>query len=182
MSFLLPEQSELHDFGTHLPILEFVCQNIQTDSIFEYGMGNFSTKLFAKHFKSVIAVEMQEQNWYETMMNEKFDPEIVTLLCLIGQKDAINYFHEMNTQFSCIFVDGHGGNRWECINEAFGKSEVIVTHDTETSGYQWNLVNLPSNYRWLDIRNYVPWTSVITSNNILFEKLQKVFKCEERKK
>jgi hypothetical protein len=43
-----------------------------------------------------------------------------------GEKDAIKFFNILNTNFSIV--------RWECINEAFGKTD---THDTETPGYKW---------------------------------------------
>jgi hypothetical protein len=162
-------------YGTHIPILKSVTEQIDCHNIFEFGMGNYSTKLFAEKFKEVIAVEMQEEEWYKKMVMEKLPPH-VTLLCGIGTQPALDILNSMgNKRYSCIFVDGHGGNRWECINHAFNKTDVIVTHDTEYPGYNWHLVNKPPEYSWLDIKTYNPWTSVVTNNHDLIRHLTSVF-------
>ena len=96
--------------------------------------------------------------------------------CLLGEKDAIKFFNILNTNFSIIFVDGHGSNRWECINEAFGKTDIIVTHDTETPGYKWNLVNKPEDYVWIDVIEYNPWTSVLTRDKNIVHCCKKISK------
>jgi len=173
----LPVITELNNYNTHIPILEFIFNNIETDNIFEYGMGSYSTPLFSKKFKNVIAVEMQDESWYEKIKSENLGPN-VNLYCLLGEKKPIEFFRSLDTKFSCVFVDGHGGNRWECINEAFNKTDIIVAHDTETPGYNWNLVKLDDNYTWIDVINYNPWTSVITNNSELIEKIKSVFKMK----
>lgn len=167
----------MNDYATHLPILECISDNIECESIFEFGMGNYSTKLFADRFKKVISVEMQEEQWFKTMKEQNFGSH-VDLFCALGKKPAIDILNSLNNdvkKFSCIFVDGHGENRWECINESFKKTDIIVTHDTETAGYNWYLVNKPSNFIWIDIKEYNPWTSVITSNHDVVRFLVKKF-------
>ena len=164
----------MNDYATHLPILECISNNINCDSVFEFGMGNYSTKLFAERFKKVIAVEMQQQQWYDKMLAENFSPH-VSLNCALGERPAIDLLHSTNERYSCIFVDGHGSNRWECINESFNKTDIIVTHDTETAGYNWYLVNKPKNFIWIDIKTHNPWTSVITCNHDVIRFLIKSF-------
>jgi hypothetical protein len=164
----------LNDYSTHLPILKLICENIKPVSIFEYGMGYYSTQLFNEHCKKVYSVEMQDENWFNTITNLNY--QNVKFYCLLGEKDAIKFFNILNTNFSIVFVDGHGSNRWECINEAFGKTDIIVTHDTETPGYKWNLVNKPEDYVWIDVIEYNPWTSVLTRDKNMVELLQKNFK------
>ena len=175
-------------YGTHLPILQTISNVISCDSVFEFGMGNFSTKLFAERYKNVIAVEMQEESWYEEVKKgvkswrSGVDQSHVELLCGIGTKPALDILDSKKGRYSLIFVDGHGGNRWECINKSFGRSDIIVTHDTETAGYNWYLVQKPEDYVWVDIKDYDPWTSVLTNNNMIVDILFSKFKyCERRR-
>lgn len=164
----------MDDYSTHLPILECIANNIVCNNVFEFGMGNFSTKLFAERFNNVTSVEMQEYNWY-LIMQEQNLPSHVDLRVGLGETPAIDILNSINTTFSCIFVDGHGNNRWQCINESFAKTDIIVTHDTETPGYNWHLVEKPSNFTWIDIKQYNPWTSVITSNNDVISFITQAF-------
>lgn len=171
-------------YGTHLPILHTISNVISCDSVFEFGIGNFSTKLFAEKYKNVVAVEMQEESWYEEVkknMNFWNVPEqtSVQLHCGIGKQPALDVLKSHEGNFSLIFVDGHGENRWECINNAFGRTEIIVTHDTETAGYNWNFVQKPERYTWVDIKDYNPWTSVLTSNQMVVDILLSKFNCCE---
>lgn len=161
-------------YGTYIPILKAVTEHINCQNIFEFGMGNCSTKLFADKFAEVTSVEMQEEELYKKMVNEKL-PSNVTLLCGIGTQPALDILNSNDKRYSCIFVDGHGGNRWECINHSFGRTDVIVTHDTEYPGYDWNKVNKPPEYSWVDIKTYNPWTSIITKDYELIRYLLSIF-------
>lgn len=164
----------MNDYATHLPILECISNNISCDSVFEFGMGNYSTKLFAERFKKVTSVEMQEKQWYDNMMAQNL-PSHVSLHCALGERPAIDLLNSTKDRYSCILVDGHGSNRWECINESFDKTDIIVTHNTETIGYNWYLVNKPKHFTWIDIKLYNPWTSVITCNRDVIRLLVTTF-------
>lgn len=168
----------INEFSTHLPVLNIVKDFTDKNSVFEYGMGEYSTKFFSNNFKNVTSVEMQDKVWFEKISNLNL-PNVNTL-CMIGDSPAVDYFKKLNSNFSCVFVDGHGGNRWECINEAFNHTDIIIAHDTEERGYKWNLVNLPSHFTWLDICSYNPWTSVLTTNKDLIEILKSQFITKER--
>ena len=172
----------LNNYSTHIPILEYVLNNIENkNTIFEYGMGFYSTPLLSEKVDKVLfSVEMQDENWYKQIKNSNKLKNNVELYCMLGKDDAIEFFKNLQIKFDLIFVDGHGESRWKCINEAFGKCDIIITHDTETSSYNWHLVNLPNDYIWLDIKTYNPWTSVITNNKDLISKLSKEFNATIR--
>lgn len=160
--------------STHLPILECITNNIVCNNVFEFGIGNYITKLFAEKFGSVTSVEMEENKWYDTMQEQNL-PDHVDLRVALGERPAIDILNSMNTTFSCILVDGHSGNRWQCINESFAKTDIIVTHDTESPRYNWHLVEKPVNFTWIDIKQYNPWTSVITSKNEVISFITQAF-------
>lgn len=168
----------MNPYNTHLPILSFITKHLDCDSIFEFGTGFCSTPFFSKNFKTVISIEMQDEEWYKKVA--ELDLPNTSIHCMLGMKLGLDYFETLPFKFSCVFVDGHGGNRWECINKAFDKTDIIVTHDTETSGYEWHLVQKPNNFIWLDILNFNPWTSVITKNKDLISKLKNEFQTKER--
>jgi hypothetical protein len=163
----------LNDYSTHLPTLQYVLDKIgKCDNIFEYGMGMYSTTLFSKKAEKLIAVEMQNEKWFSEMSKQNFKDN-VNLHCMIGKDPAIEYFKSLELKFDVVLVDGHFESRWKCINEAFGKCDIIIAHDTENVSYDWNLVNLPEKYLWLDIKIHNPWTSVITNNKDLTSSLCK---------
>ncbi len=121
---------------------------------------------------------MQDEEWFNRMKTENL--KNTKLVLKLGPDDGIEYFNKKKTKYSMVFIDGHGGSRWSCINNSFDKTNIIVTHDTETSGYNWNLVKNHPDFIWLDIKNYNPWTSVITSDKKLIELLKEVFIVNER--
>ena len=169
----------LNDYATHLPILEYVLNKIGKCNIFEYGMGMYSTTLFDDKADKLIAVEMQDEKWFDKMSQYKFKNS-TELRCMVGKDLAIDFFKNLDFKFDIVFVDGHGESRWKCINEAFGKSDIIIAHDTETSSYNWHLVDLPKDYIWLDVKTHNPWTSVITNNKDLIASLCKDLKAKVR--
>ena len=170
----------LNDYCTHLPILEFVIDTMKPIKVFEYGTGLYSTKLFSEKIENTISVEMQDESWFHQIKNSDFIHAGVNLYCMLGKDHAIDFFKSLEMKFDFVFVDGHGGSRWKCINEAFGKSDVIIAHDTETISYNWHCVNKPDEYTWLDIKKYNPWTSVITNNKDLIVNLTKEFNATIR--
>jgi hypothetical protein len=151
---------------TQLPILEFITDNIECKSAFEFGMNHFSTTLLSNKFKNIISVEMQDRNCFDEMKRYNFPPN-VDLQCALGKTPAIDILKSINGKLSCVVVDGHEDNRWECINASFDKTDIIIAHDTEMHSYKWNLVEKPKDFLWIDIKQYNPWTSVLTTNKDL---------------
>lgn len=169
----------LKDNSTHLPILRYVLDKIGKCNIFEYGMGMYSTTLFSENAEKLIAIEMEDENFLSKISKCNFKDNVI-LHCMLGKDSAIEYFKSLELKFDIVFVDGHCESRWKCINESFGKCDIIIAHDTETASYNWNLVNLPENYLWLDIRIHNPWTSVITNNTDLIANLCKDLQAKVR--
>jgi hypothetical protein len=150
---------------TQLPIIEFITSNIECDRAFEFGMNLFTTNLLSDRFKNVISVE-SDQNWYDEMKKEQL-PDHVDLQISLEKKSAIDILNSVNGKLSCVIVDGNEDDRWECINASFEKTDVIIAHDTETHSYKWNLIEKPKDFLWIDIKQYNPWTSVLTTNKDL---------------
>ena len=166
----------MHSFGTHLPILNLILDSCVINNVFEYGMGSYSTPLFADKCKEVLAVEMQETKWYSKMVFELKEKINCKLICLIGTHDAIEYFKQIDKKnIDLVFVDGSGETRFLCINEAINSNiPYIVAHDTEEPGYRWDLVELKG-YTKVDVKRYSPWTSVYSKNLELIQKLKDTF-------
>lgn len=159
-------------YSTHTPILQTILNTININSVFEFGCGLYSTVLFGQKCKSIISVEMQSQEWYEKMKNQI--SKNVSLLYNPGAYDAIEIFRKMQENFDLVFVDGHGDSRWECINAAFSKSNIIVTHDVETPSYNWHLVNKPNDWYYYEYDRLNPRTGVYFKDENLLSILRDV--------
>lgn len=146
-------------YSTHLPLLNNLFGQITCSSIFEYGMGSFSTPLFCEKAEKVVAVEMQSIDWYEKIKNT-IKTDNLDLHCMLGPTDAVTYFKSLNKFFDLVFVDGHIESRWLCINEAFSKTKIIVAHDTQQPVYQWHKIKVPAGWRSYTDRRQSPWTTV----------------------
>ena len=158
------KENTMDKYSTHLPILEMLFKDNKIKTVFEFGTGLYSTKLFAENAESVIACEMQDENWYNKV-NEAFkDCDNVSVKCLIGPFKAIDHLTQIGyasgARFDLIFVDGHGDSRWHAINTASKFTDIIVSHDTETASYRWDLVDLDDTWERIDYKDKEPWTSV----------------------
>lgn len=147
-------------YGTHLPILNSLINNHDIRSVYEFGMGEFSTGLFADNCEEVYAHEMQSEEWFQKMRIKLGNLDNVNLFCTVGPWDAIHHLETLNRHFDMIFVDGHGDSRWAAINMASRYTNIIVTHDTETSTYNWERVQLDESWTRIDYKGLNPWTTV----------------------
>lgn len=147
-------------YSTHLPVLEEIIINNNIKTVFEFGLGSFSTNLFCKNCDYVVSCEMQSNEWYEKIKNEFYENNNLNLKCIIGPYGAINYLSQLNQKFDLIFVDGHGDTRWHAINVSSKYTDIIVSHDTETPSYRWDLISLDSSWHRKDYKLYDPWTTV----------------------
>jgi len=162
-------------YATHIPVLSAVFEARKFNKILEFGMGNNSTPLLVdRSQESVVSVEMQQQSWYEKMIdhdlskNSKWTP----ILCL-GAFAIFENREIMDNNYDLVFVDGHGDSRPECINHFFGKSKVIIAHDVETSSYRWNLVNIPESYKMFYFGHLNPATAVYSNDFELISYLER---------
>lgn len=151
-------------YSTHLPVLKTLIEKINIDSIFEFGCGEYSTLYFAEVAKKVIAIEMQSEEWFCKI--QKKIPDNVKLYYQPGPQMAIDTLKISNQYFDLIFVDGHGDSRWDCINNSFSKTNLIVTHDVETSSYKWGLVKIPEGWTYIQYKKLTPWTGIYFKNHL----------------
>jgi len=155
----------MNPFSTHLVLLNKLFDQFTPSSIFEYGMGLYSTPFFLEKADEVISVEMQYQDWYDRI-NEEFADDKFTCVCKLGPTEAIDYFESLDRDFDMVFVDGV--TRWLCINKAFSKTKVIVTHDTEHTSptYGWDRVDVPED--WVTFTDAVrnPYTTIYYHNSL----------------
>jgi predicted O-methyltransferase YrrM len=145
-------------YSTHLPVLEFLFENLSINSVFEFGCGEFSTLFFAQKANKVISVEMQSEDWFWKIKQRI--PDNVDLFCQLGPTDAITTLNSSELNFDLIFVDGHGDSRPECINNSFLKTNLIVTHDVETPTYNWHLVSKPKDWNYYLYNKKNPHTGI----------------------
>jgi hypothetical protein len=172
-------------FGTHAPIQDDVFKMIlKPTNAVEFGCGNFSTFKLSDCCEKVIVYEMQNESWYEKIKLNltNSNKTNVDMILALGPTKAVALFMQLKIIPEYVFVDGHGDSRFLCIQAALDKKvPVIVTHDTEVPDYSWDTVKLPQEYVWLDIMDFVPWTSVITTyNNEIVKQLQNKYKTKFR--
>ena len=166
-------------YSSHIFLNALLLENLKTrkvslDLLIEFGMGKYSTVLFSRYAKKVIAYEMQDVEWFKTMMDLKI-PNAKLLLSL-GAKPAIDHFETlvfcMGTP-DYVFVDGHQESRHICIQKCMeSKVPYIVFHDTEQPCYRYDEVKLLPGYSWIEIRDTLPWTALITNDTAALEMLQ----------
>lgn len=147
-------------YSTHLPILEDLLKNNKINKVFEFGTGLYSTKLFSEKAQKVIACEMQDESWHQRVQQEFAACDNVEVKCMMGPSEAIEHLRNLGENFDLIFVDGHGSSRWDAINTAASYTNIIVSHDTETASYRWDLVNLDDSWERTDYTEHTPWTTV----------------------
>jgi hypothetical protein len=160
-------------YSTHLPILKFVLENANILRVFEYGCGNYSTKLFKDAVFEYLSVEQQSEDWYKKMSAD------YNVMYLEGGYKAIDYFKTTKQSWDLVFVDGHGDTRWLCIQEAMARNvPYIIAHDTEQPTYNWSKV-INNTYIELRIKDQIPWTTIYTKDTMLINELARHFyDCE----
>lgn len=155
---------EVDLYSTHLEYINSVFEfKGRLKNIVEFGMGNYSTELLINNADNVISIEMQSSEWYNNM-NDKFkESKNWTSHELIGPFEFKNIQYPNSIDMS--FVDGHGDSRPDCINFMMDKGcPIILSHDTEESGYQWYRVQENENYKKLEFKKYPNWTTIWTSD------------------
>lgn len=158
----------MNPYSTHMPILESFVDSFKPRTIFEFGCGQYSTPLFIEKVSdSVLSIEMQNIGWFMDI-HDKYQSNKFSLYCMLGSTAACEYMTMQKRIFDMIFVDGHA-DRWLQVNCSFDKSSTIIAHDTNQNEYKWNQIKLPEGWKWMDIIENDPWTSVITNNTAVLE-------------
>lgn len=159
----------MNGYGSHMPILKKYIAEFHPASVWEFGCGDNSTPLFIEHCKSVVSIEMQKPEWFMAMLEKYGGQKHFALLCMPGAFAAPEYLAMQDRRFDLVFVDGHMQSRVGQIDAAFGKTDVIITHDTDQPCYQWGTVRMPPDWVWIDIISTNPWTTIVTRRSDVIE-------------
>lgn len=158
----------MNSIETHLPVLKKLFQITEINTVLEFGTGIHSTPFFIEKCKKVTSIEMQSKSWFDKVSNQFKDPKFRPILKLGPY--AYKELH-LESFYDLIFVDGHGESRWDVTNNSFEKTNIIVIHDTQEKSYNWNKINKPENWIRKDIKDFSVWTTVLTNNREIIEKL-----------
>jgi hypothetical protein len=148
------KEKALNDLN-YIPALKFIFDNITINSIFTY-IANDTLSLNKNNTNSIKQVI-------------KKDPFI-----------EFENFKNSSEKYDLILIDEDLENRWKWINEAFSKTNIILVHDTENCNCNWSLVKKPSDFFWLDLKTYNPWTSIITNEKILISESMRLLNAKLR--
>lgn len=164
------EGFEIDGYSNHIHLFSKIFELKKIKNMFEYGCGK-SSEYLVQHCDKLISLEMQSELYYEKTKSQLLPKYLdkFAIFCAIGQQNW-DFINKFSIPFDLVFVDGHGDSRPECINNAFILNiPIIVTHDTEYSGYRWNLVNMPENYFCYNFKEYNNWTTVYTRDKKLYD-------------
>jgi len=159
-------------YGTHLGVLRYLLDNFDVRRVLEFGVGRYSTTFFLSRGVFLTSVDTDE-NWLKRFRkigarNHRLilhpNDNVQLVLCGVCKDD----------EYDLALVDGPRATRWICVNELIGRARIIVVHDTDAISYGWHRISVPDNFRKLDYRLSVPWTSVITADPLVITKA-----CEE---
>jgi hypothetical protein len=160
--------SQVDVYGTHLEYLQEIFNfKGKIETIIEFGMGNFSTKLLIENGINVTSIEMQYEDWYNKMVSKFSNNKNWTPHKLIGPYEFMNITYPEKVDF--VFVDGHGGTRPECINFMMEKNcPIIIAHDTETPSYGWDRVKNDISHKKIHFKKHENWTTLWTTDEKLY--------------
>ena len=158
---------------SHKKVLEAIMKCCDIKSVFEFGSGLGSTPIFLERSSEVHSVEMQSEEWFQTVQKELGHNEHFKYEIKMGPIDTIIYFSNLGKRYDLVFVDGHGSSRPECINEAFKFTNIVVTHDTETPSYGWSRIVKPEGWTRLDYMLESPWTTIFFNESLDVTELRK---------
>lgn len=168
---------EINDYSNHIDFFLKLFEYKKFKSVFEYGCGFGSTTFFLDKCERVIALEMQEESWYEKVKDGLKAHKNYKKLDLRCDLDDNSIHHLRSASISygrpdLVFVDGI--HRGDCINLAFELGhKYIVTHDTEDMVYPygWDKINVPKGYFVYNFKKYRNWTTIFTNDEKLYNYL-----------
>jgi len=171
MTFNDYKQKDESGYGSHIPALSFIFEHVEIKTAVEYGMGLFSTSFLLDKVKDkVLSIEMQSQDWYETVTNryqsEKWKHRFT---------DKVWKFMDY-PDCDLILVDGSSITRAIGVVYAMERGiENIVLHDTESSWYGYNMIAEyveKFGYFEQEFTEQAPYTKVFTKNKKLIDAIK----------
>ena len=145
----------LLDPGTCLPVLEAVCHVFEIQNAIEFGCGLWSTNTLARTCQNVISIE-NVKDWIDTMKQEQIHRKN---LKFIHWTKPMNEALKTIDKADLIFIDGD--NRIECLKDSFGRSAIIICHDTHAPSQNWHEVQVPAEYQMLTYTGCQPYLTTI---------------------
>ena len=143
-------------YATHLPVLQFLMDNLRPDRILEFGIGEFSTPLLLSQGSELITVETDVE-WLARMTQRNEKHTVVH-----WPNDCVaDFLLDFRMQgFDLAFVDGPVDSRVTCVERLFWRARVIVIHDSMTRCYRWGRLIVPTQYKRIDYTALTPATSI----------------------
>lgn len=142
------------DYGSHLAVLEKVLTSFDVKSVLEFGLGDFSTPLFATHCRVVVSVEQESREWLEKI-RAKINSENWHSVFQPDPREIFRHFDAAGQRFDLVFSDGLASTRCLVANMALERGvPLVLLHDAEKIWYyQWNLLDIPADYSRFDFRH-----------------------------
>jgi hypothetical protein len=149
-------QTTTSRYATHVPVLRFLIEMMRPERILEFGAGEFSTPLLLSSGAELTSIETSI-DWLAKVCHTTSQHIVVHWPC-----DSVEDYlldHRL-PGFDLAFVDGPVNSRVPCVQRLFGRSRVIVIHDSMTRCYGWKRLVVPTPYRRFDYTQLHPATSV----------------------
>jgi len=164
--------------ATHLPVLCEILDLIGGEpSVLEFGMGEWSTRLFCDRCKSVLSIETGSPSWYEKITALHQHVPGFKAAKVIHPTAELTLAKTITSKFDLVFLDGGHTCRGILAQTAMimGWAPIIVCHDSEEKIYGYSAVVCPVGWEVLEIRDMSTWTLVFTQLSGLLDDLKKVF-------
>jgi hypothetical protein len=144
---------EFNNYSSHLSVFEKILNSFKTDSVLEFGLGEYSTPFFAQRCRFVVSIEQESKDWFEKI-KAKINAPAWYPVFQRDPKAVFKYFDDKGTKFDLVFSDGLTETRCLVANMAIERNvPIVVLHDVEKIWYyRWNLLNIPANYSRFDFR------------------------------
>ncbi len=164
-------------YATHLPILDFLLDEIKPKKTLEWGMGFYSTPLLREKSGEVHSIETGSEEWFQKVDEKYTDDTSLVLYRDISESGALGFLQPMlmDCKWDLIFNDGDANSRHIVAQTCQFKDNVVISHDTQEKQYFYNTILLGEGWQWIDIMDYSVWTSVMSNNPEIIQKLSDKF-------
>jgi len=157
---------------SHIPVLDRVFNTVNPKEVLEFGTGDFSTRYFVERGCVLTSIETQNEQWFDS--SQKINPNS---LYLPDHDQVLNYASRLSGKWDMIFVDNDVELRWQLLDRLQKNTDIIVSHDSEQSQYNFHAVTLQPGWVMFDMVLFRPWSLVITCNQAVIESFKKHWPC-----
>jgi len=165
-------------YATHLPILNYLLDELKPECTLEWGMGFYSTPLLLEKSGELCSVETGSEEWYQKISDKYSGNDSLILMKDISVSGTLEILRGFGPDVVCdlVFNDGDANSRHIAAQAAQNWGAVVVSHDTQEKQYHYNSILLREGWMWMDIMDYSVWTSVMCKDPELILKLSNKFK------